>query len=186
MAPPPASDLSAPFLWAQELLDCACTALRDYAPKGCPPRACVYNGGLDVAFDDCCAGQLWVAWGGTRPTITFPDEIRDRIATQCGNASLVLEYEVGIARCAPTLDEQGNPPTCEQIAESALQMHQEAYIILRALMCCLEEWRRAGLQAIWTAQTPAGDEGTCVGSVVRILVGMSACPCLPEPEPAPE
>lgn len=186
MAPPHPSDLAAPFLWAQELLDCACEALTLHAPEGCPERACVYNGGVEVAFDDCCAGQLWVAWGRTYSTEVFPEQRPENTSSRkCFSQGhmLAIDFEIGIVRCAPTIDDYGTPPSCEQIEASALQMHQEAYIILRAVTCCLAEWVTQGHDAVWTEQIPAGDEGTCVGSVLKVTVGLNCLRCIPDPEP---
>jgi len=185
--PPAATDLAAQFLWAQELLDCACEALGDPAisPYGCPDRACVYNGGVIVAFEDCCLGQLWVSWGRTYPTLTFPTELGDPdLVRAClaNGTHLATDFEVGIIRCAPTMDEQGNPPSCEAISDSALQMHYEARVILRAITCCLQEWNADNTRpryGIWRDQVPAGDAGTCVGSVLRVTIAEPLCTCFP-------
>jgi hypothetical protein len=184
--PPEATDLASGFLWAKELLDCACEALGDanVSPYGCPERACVYNGGVEVAFDDCCVGQLWVSWGRTYPTSSFPVELSDRDLTAClaHGTYLATDFEVGIIRCAPTLDEQGNPPSCEAIEQSALQMHHEARVILRAVTCCMKEWTADTARpryGIWREQVPAGDGGLCVGSVLKVTVGEPLCTCFP-------
>lgn len=182
--PPSLTAPAVPYLWAKELLDCACEALTNHTTGGCPDRACVYNGDTAVAYDNCCDGQLWVSWDRTIPSDwktqsfgNFPT--RSPRATKANCFQLIaIEFEIGIIRCAPTVHDDGTPPTCEEIEESALQMHEDAWAILKGVLCCLNEFSAAGFYTSWEQQEPTGDVGGCTGSVLRVAVGHELCPCV--------
>lgn len=190
-----------PYLYAETMLDCVCEALHRFTSGGCPERACVYNGSEAVAFDDCCNGQLWVVWERTIPTDwktqsfgQYPQR-SPRTVTSGNCFTLIgMDFEVGILRCAPTFDDHGNPPTCEQLEESARQQHEDAWAILKAVVCCLGELSDLGYYTSWEQQQPIEDEGGCVGSVMGFSVGQELCACLelpeirpdPNPDPDPE
>lgn len=176
-----------PYVWALEMLEAVGEALEADTAGGKPARACVYNGGTAVAYDDCCDGQLWVAWGRTIPS-DWKQQSFGRYPTASPRAvagfskcltMVAIDYEVGILRCAPTLDEHGNPPSAEEIEASARQMHEDAWVILRATLTQLDAWEHGGTFVSWEAQVPIDDNAGCVGSLLRFSVGHPICPTKP-------
>lgn len=140
--------------------------------EGAPNRSCVYNGG-QVAADDCCDGQLYGRWERTYLTKNFPTPLID--AMRCtGGTMLGVELAVGILRCAPTLHDDGTPPTCDEIAESAQLLHIDAATIMEAVVCTLEDNE---IEWVFRSQGPLGTEGGCVGSEIQFTVQASACLC---------
>lgn len=178
------------YLWATALLDCACDALEQWTTGRCPDRACVYNGTVNVPMDDCCEGQLWVAWGRTIPTDwkaqsfgSFPTRAPRTSSVSAACLSLIaFDFEIGIVRCAPTIDDEGNPPSCQEIERSAMQQHEDAWALLRGVLCCLRDFDSQGYYVSWEQQEPIEDEGACVGSVLRVSIGHEICPCIDLPE----
>ena len=154
----------------QEILDCACSALEKTA-CGCPCHAFVASGA--VAWDRCCAdGQLWVgvdrvyAYGGQFPA---PAGV-----TTCV-PPLAADLSIGILRCAPTMSDQGDPPSAEALTASAAQVNEDAYVLMNGVMCCLAEHGRARPFVIG-GQRPLGPAGGCVGSSLAVTVVLTDPP----------
>jgi hypothetical protein len=119
-----------------ELSACLCTAITDAElpePCYCGP----FFGG-DVPFDHCegCSGgkcgQAWVRLVQSYPSLVFPTP------TDVGTCAspLAYEWEIGIARCAPTLDDAGNPPTLEQNMDATRLQYADMRAMRRAIQCC--------------------------------------------------
>lgn len=174
-----------PYLWAREMLDDVLLALTEESSAGAPGRVCVYNGAEAVTYDDCCDGQLWAVWSRTIPSDwrvqafgRYPSSSPRTAAQASGCFQLIaMDFEIGLVRCAPTLQDNGEPPTEAEIEESAMLQHEDAWIILRTVLCTLAEWDQGGVFTAWEQQQPLDDDGGCVGSVMRFSVGHSICPC---------
>jgi hypothetical protein len=139
---------------------------------GRPDRTCVYNGG-QVAADDCCDGQLYGRWERSYLTRNFPVPTIDAI--RCVNGTMLgVDLAVGILRCAPTLDDNGEPPSCEAIDESAQLLHFDASTVAYAVACTLE---LNGVEWVFRSQGPLSTEGGCVGSEFQFTVQAEACLC---------
>jgi len=113
---------------------------------------------LDYLGDcsDLC-GMAWVRLVTAYPSaqVATPD-------AQPRNCSALLGFDVelGIARCAPTMRENGEPPSqAEQSAAFELQM-TDMMIMRRAVACCRDSnnWVLGGY-------TPFGPQGMAVGGV---------------------
>lgn len=176
------------------VLGCVCAALQATAQEidgqpGCPCRACVVPGA--VAWDSCddpCGGknadggQLTVNMLRMYPTSPFPTEDRSvQGARNCPTpTTTAVELAVTLLRCAPTVDEQGCPPTCEELAEAARIVHVDAVTVLNALYCCLPGTGRGrrGRKFVMGQQRTIGPAGGCVGIEQRVTVAMPRCaPC---------
>lgn len=153
--------------YASWLLECVCEALRTQASCGCPPCACV-DVGL-IAFDHCCdAGQLTVTLGPIRPYGAFPLPTDQPQTCQSPLAGLLT---VTLLRCAPTMHDDGSPPTCAEKDASALMAYEDAYIIMDAVLCCSAALSEDSSNRFLVGdQNFVGPEGGCVGSTLSMWI----------------
>lgn len=180
---------------AQLALDCVCTSMDEVAElvegyNGCPCRAYVSAG--SPAFDNCCTacddsdnhGQLTVQLGDVFQSDNFPTT--STFIHPCKAASWVAQIIVTVARCDPSQDEQGTPPTDAELSASAEQLAIDLWAVVRGLTCCLtaeavpgKSKRRVALANVGNTTIPG--EGGCVGIEVRAFVEIgSVCGCEPE------
>jgi hypothetical protein len=147
-----------------------------------PVRSSAIVGGQFVAWDDCCDdngqsnGQLRVRVTRTALTDRFPQEPADILRCPTGT---IVNVEIGVLRCAATMDDQGNPPTAAQLdAEAALLMADRKAIFM-ALLCdfpadgTMDEDRGIA-NIVWE---PMGPEGGCVGGMVTADIELIECNC---------
>lgn len=114
------------------LVDCLCAEL-DPGVCYCGPFA-----GGDTPIDHCegcdggLCGQAWVRLVQGYPSSAFPDP------DTSGNCAMPLayEWEVGVARCAPTLHEDGSPPDRDENLGAAVQQYVDMTAMHRAIACC--------------------------------------------------
>lgn len=165
------------FDLANLMLQAVCVALNDDAgAQPCPPRSGVLVG--DVAWDDCCNGQLWVRVTRVFQSSTFPQE--DISAQPCGGP-YAAQFELGLLRCAPTITENG-APSVEALEASAQMTYYEAELLRRTVACSLTDWRKSYLDPVFKAVTNGevidvsfiGAEGGCIGSQVTFVVGLDS------------
>lgn len=133
-------------------------------------------GGLVV--DDCCAGQLIVAWERVyrTPLGLFPAEAG--IDDVCAGGLIAIEMVVRTDRCVPLINDRGQaPPIAEQEAAFAA-VSIDAAVVWQAVTSLamlgddgygFPDWQRAGV-----SQTPAGPDGGCLGVETRFTLGLSA------------
>lgn len=138
------------------------------APAGPPP------------WDNCCAkgtgeGQAWVQVERVYPTDSFPDEAAAPLP--CGPMEYAAILNVGVLRCAKTVDDKGNPPTAAEMTAEAVKNSHDRDTVLRAIMCdFLPDAYDAG-EWTYPAWIPLGPDGGCVGGLWRFTVAAPACPC---------
>lgn len=181
---------------AKQVLACVCAALEDTAATiegqpGCPScGTCVVPG--QAAFDRCedpCSGdtgQLSVGLARVYPstTTTFPAEDRQvRDLRECVPPPVTaVELVVTLLRCAPTPTDDGCPPSCEELEESARILHVDAATVYSALLCCVPATGggRRGRKFVLGGQRTIGPQGGCVGIEQRVTVALPGCaPCPP-------
>lgn len=184
---------SAFFDVAQMALDCICTTMQtietDIVGYDCPCRSYVSPG--EPAFDNCCQecgqtnhGQLTVHIQDVFPTDTFPTP--SAFIFPCAPAVLVAQLVVTVARCTPSPDEQGNPPSPEDLSANAELLATDLYAAYIGLTCCLTQQavpgkskRRVQIANAGITATPT--EGGCAGIELRAYVEVGArCACPPE------
>ena len=182
---------------AGQLLDCVCAALDEVAAanpelSGCPTcRRCVVPG--QVAWDscgECCGGpadevggQLTVSvarmWSSTHAS--FPAEDRTvRDGRGCQFPVTAVELVVTLLRCVPGPDDDGVPPSCEELTEAARQLHADAVTVMQAVLCCVPGTSevRNGRRFVMGPQRVLGPEGYCGGVEQRVTVELPGCdPC---------
>ena len=135
--------------------------------------------GTEEVWDDCCDGMLFVRLAQVYPTAgpnaAFPGQ--DTQHRNCGINMLSATLEVGVMRCAESMDNSGNPPSAVTITAETAGVTYDASVLLEAIMCCLPGL--AGVQAsminVWN---PRPTLGGCVGGAwqVRVAVGHCGCP----------
>ena len=167
-----------------DLLECAEQALIDC---GNPVGLATLAPGTTVAWDNCCepGGQLYVRLVEVFPTAgttaAFPSIDSQQ---QCGVSMLAAQLAVGVIRCAHTVDDEGNPPTAQEMTVDALKTTEDMSSLLQAITCCWGPEQRQWKLSNWT---PQGVRGGCVGGEWTVYVAVSPCGCPPaDPAPTPE
>ncbi|THA54229.1 hypothetical protein [Streptomyces sp. A1136] len=182
------------------VLGCVCVALDRTAEQmvgqpGCPAcRACVVPG--QPAWDSCddpcgeaaSGGQLTVSVARIYPSseADFPAESRVVQGVRgCTPPPITaLELVVTLLRCAPTISEDGCPPSCTDLATTAQILHVDMATVYSGLQCCLPgtEQRRRGRRFVMGQQKVIGPEGGCVGIEQRVTVALPGCARCPDTE----
>ncbi|MFF4391437.1 hypothetical protein ACFY0G_32310 [Streptomyces sp. NPDC001552] len=181
---------------AQDVLACVCVALDQAAADiegqpGCPDcRTCLVAG--QAAWDSCddpcgrtppvAGGQLTVNVVRVYPSTTFPAEDREiRGLKSCDPPTLLaVELAVTLLRCAPGPDENGCPPSCEDLGAAARILHVDLTSVYNALLCCFPDSTPVPRRRrfVLGQSKVIGPEGGCVGLEQRVTVGLYACyPC---------
>lgn len=196
--------LTAVHTAAEDLLQCVCTGLSRLPVEvpglaGCPCRSCVVPG--SVAADGCdspCAappegeypGQLSVnvvrLFSSGRQS--FPREVLEVFSgKQCVPPPVTaVELAVTVYRCAPLPDDNGCPPTCEQMTAAATQLHADMLAVHTAVLCCYSDTdttRRNGRRFVLGPSRTLGPQGGCVGLEQRVTVALDDCVPCPQEEP---
>ena len=155
-----------------------------------PPQRFAYRVGSEVAHDMgqfsdlCCEGLAYVALEDTFPSSeSFPDQDIIRQAnTACSPAGWAQIIRMGIIRCVPVGDENGEPPTD---AEWNAAFVQNAYdsAALRKASCCLRLWVVngvdfwLGMSSVIQRQIQANPNGGCVERSVTMAIQFPNCDC---------
>lgn len=118
--------------------------------------------GAEVAWDDCCEGQLWVRVVSMWPYGSFPN--RDLSLNRCA-PPLAVQVGMGILRCVTGLerldDQVESYPTAAQLTGDARQMVCDSAALHRAITCCHGEELDEDLAL--DQWTPLGPTGGCYG-----------------------
>lgn len=145
------------------------------------PQPCrtVLSPGLEIAWDECGAGgctdddrdgQLWA-------NITTMEADSDS-----GNCErIVWTADVGIVRCAATVQDDGSPPPVAAVEHDAWQQAADSDHIRYAIRCCPSRPETIGDVELVT-WTSLGPSGGCVGGAWTIRGILDECECGPVPE----
>lgn len=172
-------------------LDCICTqmdavTLELESYPGCPCRAYVSPG--EPTFDNCCKkcrdgghGQLTVYVQDVFPSDSFPSP--GAFIHPCKAATHVALLVATVARCTPSQDERGRPPTPEELSANAELLSTDLHAVIKGLTCCLtaeavpgKTKRRVQIANAGTTTVPA--EGGCAAIEVRAYVEVGpVCGC---------
>lgn len=155
-------------------------ALED-TPAGVPGgfRACLLVPGA-IAADGCDCGQLALSITRIFPSTTFPVEaILDQAAAGCPPPILAAVVTVSLFRCAPTVDDDLNPPSCDALLATAVTWDADVAAIRRALACHLADLASQDriLGYVIGPTVPVGPEGACLGADTTITIGINNCGC---------
>lgn len=146
---------------------------------GAPARVCTALAGT-IADDDCCDGQLAISVSKVYPARTPPQEASgDDSDAGCGPPLLVADLTVRVSRCAPVVNDQGAPPTCDALDRATQTWFGDVAAVRQALGCCLRDMVDAGTVDGYGvgAATASGPEGDCLASDTALWVSVPACLC---------
>lgn len=160
MAPPVAPTMDTlVYPGLETLAACLCEELA--TSLGGVPCFCGVVPGRIVPMDFCdCAttgcGMAWVRLDAMFPSRAFPTQTTD---ARC-NDPLASRIELGVTRCLPGMDAQGNPPgVVEQSNAVAVQM-ADAMAMRRAIACC---YGPNSKDYVLGTYQPVGPQGSCGG-----------------------
>lgn len=142
-------------------------------------RALITTG--QIAWDDCCDGQLAVALTRVSPTETFPIEAITISpygdGTECAPPYEIGEISVQIIRCAPQALNGQDAPSPDALTNAALQTMIDANQIRRsvaAALCGLKQDITQRFDYFIRDQLFLGPEGACAGSELHLYAGLAA------------
>ncbi len=125
--------------------------------------------GQEVAWDDCCDGQLWSRVIQVTPHVTT--STRTAAGPPCGVDYWIATVALGVIRCAYSLAEDGTAPTAEQIESDGQQMLDDMAELQQVVLCNPNTWE---IQT-WT---PTGPLGGCHGGEWVYTVKFQTCSCI--------
>lgn len=158
---------------ANQLLTCA----RDGIVNACaaPPARSYVSPGTP-AFDDCCDGQLTVHLVRQYPSSTFPAE--DTLPGPCRAPYSALQYDITVARCVPSPNDDGSPPSVELLTSASTVLYAEARAVWVAVRCCLDELESRNYVSSSNLGQDIGEpDGGCMTYVMHIVIGIPDCGC---------
>lgn len=163
---------TAPYQVAALVLAGIQAQLDDTSSEGSPGRVCVVNG--MISWDNCCdkGGQLAIAMTRMYFSDEFPTEA---IKTQSNNpaALFCVDYSAVIIRCAPSMSDSGQPPSCDSLDRSAQLVMADAWGLQVGAFCTLQDLIPAGIiDYVLRPLISAGPEGGCVGSELPFSVAL--------------
>lgn len=160
---------------AVALRDCLATEL-NLRPSP-PADTCLIPGedgrtflSVGLGEDRCCDGFAWVRVAQVTPQI--PSAL-DQV-TGCGIHTWQVDYEIGVARCAPFGTTQSGP-TCEQWTAVFDQVQSDAEA-MRAAFCCVRPAVESD-RLTATPWLPFGPQGGCTGGIMGVSVVIDNCDC---------
>lgn len=148
-------------------------------PSGAPDRVCHVVPG-EIAWDACECGQLALSSSRLFPSRTFPTSAADDpTIPNCGVSFLIADITISMTRCVPISDEEGNPPTCDALGDSALVMYEDGAAVLNATICFLNEEKDSYRIADWTLGelTYVGPQGECAGVELNVKIAFTGLCC---------
>lgn len=128
--------------------------------------------GAEVAWDNCCegdggvGGQLWVRLISVHPAAPFPRIDNEQ---KCGVTFLAATLGVGVVRCAHTLDDQGNPPTADQMTGDTNRLIDDMDDIMSGIQTNYDWHNKLG------TYTSVGPDGGCAGGEWTVTVRLQPC-----------
>lgn len=156
----------------QDLLDCLTVTLTD-----CDAAACRYflSSAPSPAWDDCCdcgdgEGQAWVALQSIAPGQNGAS------VTPCG-FEYIATVQVGVLRCAATLDDAGNAPSAETLTAEALSVWRDAALVRESVLCCFEDLHPDRGDYEMGSWAPFQPQGGCTGGAQTLTIRFTDCRC---------
>jgi hypothetical protein len=151
------------------LLDCCQAALDP------PPLRVLVNPGLEVSWDDCCAGQLWVRVQTLEALA--PPALGAKLGRPCDRLWLAT-LGVGIIRCVTTIDNQGAVVGGAVLTGEAMQVLDDQAALAEAIQCCTGPGLQPGSVPTLLRWDALGPDGGCAGGewTVNMRVRTNNCP----------
>jgi hypothetical protein len=151
---------------ARTLRDCLCDKLLETV-AGAVCRCSLMSGDAPIA--DICdiqpggEGQAWVRLTRLFMSREFPRPISD--VFNCAAGFWAAEFELGVLRCAVGPDEDGTPPTADELNCEAAKVLDDAFALRFTAECCLP----SSISVVPGEWQPLASGG-CVGGKVTVTV----------------
>jgi hypothetical protein len=132
-----------------------------------------------IAWDDCCDGQLAVSYTRTSPTDAFPTEaiaLSPPVGEGCSPGYEIGEISVQMIRCAPQALNGQNAPSVKALTDYARQTLIDANQVRRSVtsaLCSLKADVPNRLDYFIRDQLMLGPEGGCAGSELHLYAGLA-------------
>lgn len=160
---------------AMNLRDCLETALGD---RPYPvATVCWLPGGdfrqflsVGLTEDLCCSGYAGVQVVNVQPR--FPEDPRQ--LDRCGVTTWQVDLAMGVARCAPSGDQNAGP-SCPEWSAVAQKVVSDAGAMISAL-CCFRPLVPSEV-ANGTNWLPFDPEGGCTGGIMGVSIQIDECGC---------
>lgn len=140
--------------------------------SGCGPGKSFIADGASVPAEDCCDGIAWTRVGDIQPTSGDSNPYAEMRNLPAGPSGHDITIEVGIMRCTPILDEQGNPPPSVEYTEAAKLNASDRLAMRQAVLC---DWPADLVAANCDGYIPSNwtpiEAGGCGGGYMTITVG---------------
>ncbi len=155
----------------------ALDTIPDFAPEllGAPENQYLAFGGPSL---DCCeAVAVNVAQILAAPTAPGGLSVGRRTAAQIWHVFL----SVTVARCYPSGDERGNPPSFEEQTAASAQLNADAWALWNHLynLWTSEQLFTVCDEVFWDSLRPIGPSGGCAGWVLAIHISLDGYPEFP-------
>ena len=158
--PPPAAETTAVEL--TKLLDAfLAAAVAELCMN--PPGRVVKVPGTAAAWDDCCSGQLHIRVVGVAPILRPRKSVA---GPACDTVAWRYRLAMGVTRCAATINDQGAPPTPDQLAVDTSTMLDDMDAVRAAI-----ESHADTLEL--TSWAPLGPTGGCHGGEWQFQVRLA-------------
>lgn len=132
-------------------------------------RAALYPG-AEVAWDDCCDGQLWL-----RVVDVVPSGLDQRpSANPCPPPMWRVTFGLGVLRCVGVVDDNGDAPSPARLTADTLQSTADRAALARAIQCGFGEILGRVTFVRWL---PLGPMGACAGGEWLFTGLVGNCPC---------
>ncbi len=128
----------------------------------------------NVVWDECCEGYLFIRVVRTNVANPFPTATQTPSDCTLELATLV---EMGILRCAPVMDDNGNPPSAQAQSDFAEEVIRDKSILFHVITNHNPDW--AHYPTVIDSWNPLGIEGGCGGGAWQFFVDVALCPCGP-------
>jgi len=126
-----------------------------------------------IAWDDCCDGQLAVSVTRISPTETFPTETVTNVQSgSCSPAYDLAEITVQLVRCHPSNVPAPTPAALTAAASATLIDANQVRRLVTAVLCALKNDATQRLDYFVRDQLMLGPEGGCAGSELHVYVGL--------------
>lgn len=133
--------------------------------------ACIIAVGEAVLADYASSDECGVCgMGWVRLTESYPSVQLGAANQQPGNCEVMLgaDFEIGIMRCSPVGDEEGNPPDPSEWAALSEFVAADIDTMRRAILCCNNSLDNTDIML--GQYTPVGPQGGLVGGVWTLAV----------------
>jgi hypothetical protein len=132
-----------------------------------------------IAWDDCCDGQLAVSLTRVSPCEEFPIETINfaEYGDACSPPYEIGEISVQLVRCAPQALNDQTAPSPDALSKAALQTMIDANQIRRSVtlaLCLLKADITQRFDFFIRDQLMIGPEGACAGSELHLYAGLAA------------